>query len=333
MPTVQTPSVQTPSVQTPSRGAAATACPRRPHRRGPEIAVRLLGIVAAFLAFGLLGLLLGVWRLRPGRRRADLTCRSCRRRRTAALAGTILLAGLAVTGSGLAVQQHFSGPTLPRCTTERPSIAAGTQGHLRLPASGPLWSTTRQVLTAPISGLARYYVNHRGGGLCEVGSITMAFLPSAASQSDVTVGSLVLAGTTTASLSDGQRKALARHESRHITQWAILTLAGGPVAMPVLYATDDSFFPGPRNHFERAAGLHDGGYPQPTAFGPRPQWAKVTVIGLILLAVFRRRLRWVSRLLIAGAVARRAHEDGRCPLHSRGWFRLGSTATSNTHDL
>jgi hypothetical protein len=43
-------------------------------------------------------------------------------------------------------------------------------------------------------------------------------------------------------------------------QWAVLTVIGGPLAFPVAYGIDDFFFPGSRNHFERLAGLEQGGY-------------------------------------------------------------------------
>lgn len=151
--------------------------------------------------------------------------------------------------------------------------------------------------------------------------MTLAFLPSAASDSKVAVGGVVLTGDRS-SVGEADWKALANHESRHVTQWATLTLAGGPLAMPLLYAVDEAFFPRSRNHFERAAGLEDGGYSHPEGLGPRPQWAKVGVMGMLLVTVGWRRLRWTSRVLTGGAAAGAAHQRGLCPLHSRGWFRL-----------
>jgi hypothetical protein len=190
---------------------------------------------------------------------------------------------------------------------------------------GDVWLQTRQVLTAPVSGLVRHYVTDRGGGLCERGSMTLAFLPSAASDSAVAVGSVVLTGGQAGVREEGKWQALARHESRHVTQWAALTLIGGPSAMPLAYSVDEAFFPESRNHFERAAGLQDGGYRRPEDFAPRPQWTKVGVMGMLLVAVGWRRFRWASRLLIGGSAAAAARQRGRCPLHSRGWFRLLGT--------
>jgi hypothetical protein len=290
-------------------------------RQGPRAIVRLVGVLAATLAFGLLGLLVGVWHLRRGRRSSDLACRSCRRRRGLALAATFLLAGLVVVGAGLAVHQTVSAPRLPQCDTQLREPATATLDRSLRRDVGTIWLQTRQALTAPISGLARHYVADRGGGLCQGRSMTLAFLPSAASDSSFAVGSTVV--TDQPSMTEGNWKPLARHESRHVTQWATLTLTAGPLAMPLLYAVDEAFFPESRNHFERAAGLDDGGYAYPDGFGPQPQWAKVGVIGMLLLAVGRRRLRWVSRVLTGGVTAAVACQPGLCPLHSRGWFLRG----------
>jgi len=282
------------------------------------------------MAFGLLGLLVGLWHLARDRQPVDLACRCCRRRKDLALVATLGLAGLVLVGSGLAVHQAESSPGPPHCGTE---LSEGTTGNLYLDHSlgegaQSVWFQVRQVLTAPVSGLARHYANNRGAGVCEVGSMTLAFLPSAASDSGIAVGSVVLTGTQS-SIREGNAEALARHESRHVTQWATLTLTGGPLAMPLLYAVDEAFFPQSRNHFERAASLEDGGYPRPDGLGPRPQWVKVGVIVLLLVTVGRRRLRWTSRVLTGGAAAAVACQDGLCPLHSRGWFRLGSDPLSD----
>ncbi|HEX6337769.1 MAG TPA: hypothetical protein VFZ85_12495 [Jiangellaceae bacterium] len=288
---------------------------------GLQATARAVGVLAALLAFGLLGLLVGLWRLTRGRQTADLACRCCRRRRSLALAGTLVLAGLVVVGSGMALHQHVSGPGLPHCGTGQPGRTTANLDDSLAEVGGDAWLQTREFLTAPVTGLVRHYVNDRGGGLCEAGSVTLAFLPSAASDSTFAVGSVILTDHQSP-MSEGNGTALARHESRHVTQWATLTVAGGPLAMPLLYAVDEAFFPQSRNHFERAAGLDDGGYPRPEGFGPRPQWAKVGVLGILLVTFGWRRLRWISRLLTGGAAAAVAHQRGLCPVHSRGWFRL-----------
>lgn len=236
----------------------------------------------------------------------------------------------------MAVHQHVSGPGLPQCSIELPERATANLDDSLVDVRGA-WLQTRQLLTAPVTGMARHYVNDRGGGLCEAGSMTLAFLPSAASDSTVAVGNVVLTSEQSP-MREGNGKALARHESRHVTQWATLTLTGGPLAMPLLYTVDEAFFPHSRNHFERAAGLDAGDYPHPDSFGPQPQWAKVGVLGMLVVVVGRRRLRWISRVVTGGATAAAAHQRGHCPLHSRGWFRLqarpvsadGSSAGSTT---
>ena len=309
----------------PSHGASAAHEAESTVRPGRGATFRWVGVLAALLAFGLLGLLVGAWHLRRGRPSADLACRSCRRRRGLALAGTFLLAGLVLVGSGMAVHQTVSGPTLPQCDSEPREPAAADPGHSPGAAVRGIWLQSRQALTAPVTGLARHYVADRGGGLCQGRSMTLAFLPSAASDSSVAVGSVVLTDDRS-SVREDNWKPLANHESRHVTQWATLTLTAGPLTMPLLYAVDDAFFPHSRNHFERAADLDDGGYPQPEDFGPRPQWTKVGAIGMLLLMAGRRRLRWISRVLIGGAAAAIACQRGLCPVHSRGWFRLEPTS-------
>ncbi|WP_132215550.1 hypothetical protein [Kribbella steppae] len=118
----------------------------------------------------------------------------------------------------------------------------------------------------------------------------------------------------------GNEMQLARHESRHTDQWAVLTLIGGPLAFPAAYYADGAFFPFSRNHFERAASLSDGGYPTPPDNKPAPLPAAAAAISVVLLLVLRRRIRWLSRILVAGRVGATAHLTGRCPLHTTGWF-------------
>ncbi|MDF1602103.1 hypothetical protein PZ894_00930 [Nocardioides sp. YIM 152315] len=292
---------------------------------------RLAALLALILAFGLLGLLAGLWHVTHGRRSAHPTCRGCRRRRRVALAGTSALAGLVLLGAGMATDQLMNGPGLPSCGPELPTHTTARLDGSGTAEAGGVWLTARQVLTAPVSGLARHYVDDRGGGLCKGDSMTLAFMPSAASESSFAVGSVVLTRDKSEMREKGQWKALASHESRHVTQWAVLDLIGGPLAMPVLYSLDEALYPDSRNHFERAASLVDGGYPHPEDFGPRPQWAKVGVIGMLLVALGWRRLRWSSRVLAGGATAAAASQPGRCPLHSRGWFRLDALDGTRPH--
>jgi hypothetical protein len=52
---------------------------------------------------------------------------------------------------------------------------------------------------------------------------------------------------------------IGEHEQAHSRQWAVATLAGGPLAFPLAYFAAELLFPGPNNPFERAAGLTKGG--------------------------------------------------------------------------
>lgn len=99
---------------------------------------------------------------------------------------------------------------------------------------------------------------------------------------------------------------LARHESRHTDQWAVGTLIGGPLAFPLAYYTDSVFFPGSRNHFERAAGLADGNYPAPTDNNPAPMPGAVPVAAVVLVLLLRRPIRWLRRI----HTERNAHGTG-----------------------
>lgn len=79
----------------------------------------------------------------------------------------------------------------------------------------------------------------------------------------ITIGDAFLSRTGLAATQTPNRTQLAAntaHESRHRAQWAVGTIAGGPLAFPVVYTVTDLFFPGARNPFERMAGLKQGNY-------------------------------------------------------------------------
>jgi hypothetical protein len=236
--------------------------------------------------------------------------------------GTVALALVVLAGTGLWVHQEVGAPAPRGCT---PMLVSDTWGATPAPSAtqqpGPSqpWRTVRTVLAAPVTGLAYHYAYSSGGGLCSTRSVTVAFVPSAASDTALTVGDVFVTG-----LSARQARDLAEHESAHVDQWAVLTLAGGPLALPALYSLDQTFFPGSRNHFERAAGLRSGDYLRPYESGPRPQWGTVLAISLLLVLAFWRRLRWLSRTALLGAAGARHTEQGRCRVHSRGWCRIGT---------
>jgi hypothetical protein len=230
----------------------------------------------------------------------------------------LVVAGLVAAGTTVRI---IDGVTLPpRCGI----TWAGEIGGLPTSAQPEpgAWQATRDVVTAPVSGLALAYAGGRGMELCDVGDrrLTVAFLPGANIPGGSTVGDVFVTGVRW-DLSHEQATALARHESRHADQWTVLTLAGGPLALPVLYGSDESLFPSSKNVFEQLAGLRAGGYPPPANMDPSPMWSLVAVIvGLVLLLCWRR-LRWVVRRTLGGAVAGARSAAGRCPLHTRGWVR------------
>ncbi|UUU19765.1 hypothetical protein [Streptomyces sp. DSM 40750] len=187
---------------------------------------------------------------------------------------------LAVVGAGAAVQLVLAG-----------SLAVtGTSG------GGGAWKTTRAVVNAPVSGAALLYGVGKGGEVHQNGNGTTAV---------VLDEGVVRAGTTfgTVFLTDQRMEAetprndrLSEHEARHADQWAAFSIAAGPAAFPALYALDETFFPGAFNHFERQAGLEDGGYATPSDC---PSTAgQLTLASLALLAgsalAVRRRFRTQS---------------------------------------
>jgi hypothetical protein len=305
--------------------------PAEPHggRRHPLQALTgVLSVVGATLAFGVLGLLVATWRIRRARSDGPVelaTCPDCRRRRQRAVIGVTALVGLVIAGTAMSVHQQVSGPALPSCVRELPSPETDDAGDPFAQLAGGMWKHTRRALTAPVTGLTRHFLGGSGGGMCDGGSMTLASMPAGASGSSVAVGSIVLTESGS-SLRTGASRKLARHESRHVSQWAAFTLVGGPAAMPALYVVDDAFFPESRNHFERAAGLWAGGYEQPESFGPRVDWPKAGLVALIAWGLGWRRVRWASRVLTGGAGAGRAAHTGLCPVHSRGWFQLRERA-------
>ena len=113
----------------------------------------------------------------------------------------------------------------------------------------------------------------------------------------MTLGDVVLSPRFN-NVSGERLSALANHEARHRVQWAVATAIGGPLAFPVAYAIDDFFFPGPRNHFERLAGLEEGGYSH-EGTGPVLGPAQLTALGvlgaIIIVALLRARHRRASR--------------------------------------
>ena len=287
----------------------------RPRRRPTSGSMRVVWMLVAFVGGGLLGLVLVLPRTRLLRPRRVLACDLCQRRHRRLLTAMVVLALLSVAGFGLRVSQRAR--ELPACAADT-SIAEGRQViDPRAPRRPPLWSTLRSVMTAPVSGLALGYAEGRGQGLCSVGDppITLAFVPQAGKHMDSMVGEVFLASPVPR-INPVRARDLAEHESRHVDQWAVCTIAGGLGLLPVLYLVDDTLYPGSENHFEQAAGLFDGAYPPvpDPPRGPRA-WAIILWVGVLLL-LLRRRIRWAVRTRLG------RHPDlapARCGVHTTGW--------------
>ncbi len=297
------------------------------------------------LCFGVLGLL---W-LVVGRRRrqhqcaACAACAVCRRRRKVAMACVSCFGALLILGAG--VRTQMAATPVVGCDAHISVDAGEAAGELHVGPSSHWWGATRQTVTAPISGVALMATHAAGMDHCSGSSVVVAFLspPNAESGGSV-VGNVFVtwipeSGGPEVALpgqesyarfgpaaedDPTQIESIARHESRHVDQWTVATLLGGPLAMPTGYFLDSLFFPMSRNHFERHAGLADGGYDAPADYGPKPLWLPLAVTGLLVLLALRRRIRWSTRVISCGRSAAQAHEADRCPLHTRGWFRAGS---------
>lgn len=277
--------------------------------------MRVVWAVVAFAGAGVVGLILILPRTRWLRPRRVLACDLCQKRHRRIVVAMVVLAALSVAGLGLRVSQKAR--ELPACVATT-SLAEGRRViDPTVPQPAGPWSMGRDVLTAPVSGLALGFAELRGEGLCSVGTppITLAFIPQAQDRRSRMIGEVLLA-TPRPRITPARAAALARHESRHVDQWAVSGLIGGIALLPVAYLVDESLYPGSENHFEQSAGLYGGGYPPPPVppVGPRG-WAIALWAGVVLVLA-RRRIRWASRTLVR---RQSTHDPDRCPVHTPGW--------------
>lgn len=160
-----------------------------------------------------------------------------------------------------------------------------------------------KVLTWPETGIGLIYGNLVGSSLCRYppADYYVDFHSgSFAGARHLNIGDVTLAPPFNTRIHSGDR--VAEHEARHRSQWAVLTVLGGPLAFPVLYAVDEFFFPGARNHFERLAGLEAGDY-QHVGIAPVIGWPQVVVLfaaGALIVLLLWRRFRRRRSYLPAG---------------------------------
>ncbi len=144
-------------------------------------------------------------------------------------------------------------------------------GNSATPAYTGVTARLRTVIIAPVAGAALGYATARGGTICRCVANTLiaALLPDGFARGSTMYGTAYIADPQTGATADRIRR-LADHEAHHSDRWAVATVLGGPTALLLLYAADESLFPGAHNHFERAAGLADGGYATPPDSPPAP---------------------------------------------------------------
>lgn len=215
-------------------------------RPGNRRARKALWWVACLLCGGLVGLVLAVVGTLRGRASSRL------RRGVVAVGAAVQLA----SGAAFAV--------------------AGSEGD------GGLWGNTRLVVNAPVSGAALLYGLGKGGEVRQGDNGTTAVVLNDGVVRAGTMFGTVFLTDQHMDVGSPRTQRLAEHEARHADQWAAFSLVGGPAAFPALYALDEAFFPGAFNHFERQAGLDDGGYDTPSDC---PSLAgRLTLASLALLA-------------------------------------------------
>jgi uncharacterized membrane protein len=231
----------------------------------PRRARMTLGALTMALLGGILGLAWWWWHHRPG---CQPAARFGRVRAAVVAAGLVIIAVGTIWRLVSAIQ-----PVSP-C-----SPPGGAQAATRSPFDVSL--LTQKAMTWPETGIGLLYTRVSDAHVCWSRSAdyyVAVHADNPAGARAMNMGDIVL--TPGFNISREQLKTLAGHEARHRTQWAVVTVIGGPFAFPVAYAIDDFFFPGSRNHFERQAGLESGGY-RHSDTGPVLGPAQLVVLGVL----------------------------------------------------
>ncbi|MCY1137254.1 hypothetical protein OWR29_04525 [Actinoplanes sp. Pm04-4] len=241
---------------------------------------------------------LGIWHMRPKalrrRRSQHAACSGCHRRHHRLIWLFGVLAGLQLAGILGLVTLGLGAPVCPAPAWFPPADAAA---YTRENNSAAV--RLGQLVTAGPTGLALLYGKARGADVCRFApnGTLVARMSSGFARGGTMYGHAFLTYPRHG-LTYEELVPLKQHESRHTAQWATFTALGGPLAFPLTYAADEAIAPGVHNHFEQAAGLSDGNYPDPD--GPSPATSRL----LILLAAvgvvwfehhrFRRHLRLLA---------------------------------------
>jgi hypothetical protein len=313
----------------------------------PNSVGHALRVIQYVFCFGLLGLVWSLPVMRDRRRRRAGVCTKCKRHQRLVNVLVACLTVLFLLGS--LIRAHAA--TIPQITCHSHITPDGNvQAEPLLQVSPPSgWNVARKVLVAPASGLAILVGRALGmescagppllvmfwepprtsGGGTEIGDTFIAWIPpDRPASGPLSTDGYGLAGEQrylrygpNMSQTRVNEAEIAIHESRHVDQWAAGTVLAGPLAFGIAYVLDGALFPSSRNHFERLAGLSYGGYePAPDGW-PAPLWPATIGIASAGVLIWRRRIRWASRVLFAGRNHARAHEPERCPVHTKGWTR------------
>ena len=261
---------------------------------GERVRIWLVGGCALLLG-GVIGLAVW-WRLRdrPAFRRQSAGPRSLAWR--IGMAGVILL--LVIVGVGVVWRSKVAFSTVATCR--------GTSGEITTTEHRPVTPriAAEKIITWPETGIGILYGDVAGASLCwyQPSDYYVDFHSGTfAGARIMNIGDVTLAPPFNMSVQSG--KAVADHEARHRSQWAVVTALAGPLAFPILYGVDDFFFPGARNHFERQAGLDSGGY-EHVGIAPVIGWPQLVVLlaaaALICVLVWRRLRRRRTYALPAG---------------------------------
>ena len=268
---------------TTSAGAVETASRKRLLFAG-WLGVKVLAVFSVFGVLGLLGAGLLRWRAGPGSRFSHVG-------QGAVAVGFLVL----LAGAGWRSVEVFTGidecrppPEIERYATEQAAEAAISISPLE------------QVMTWPISGVAMLYGRAAGAEICYFEAhkyYRLTFERWPLSRGSFFVGNVLMSRPLEDKGVDRVLE-LSGHEVKHRRQWAVATVIAGPLAFPAAYSIDNLFFPDAANHFERAAGLEEGGYDTDRT-APLLGWQEWLLVGGIIAGIefawLAMRGKWLLR--------------------------------------